>query len=59
MADTNIRYNVSVVPWFLIFIIAKLAAVPGVVAWSWWWIFAPIIPIAVEVLKAIMRMSAA
>jgi hypothetical protein len=53
MADTKTVYRSSF-PWALIFIVAKLAGIPGIVAWSWWWILFAVVPIAVEVLKALL-----
>jgi hypothetical protein len=42
---------------FLIFLVLKLT---GFIAWSWWWIFAPVwIPVAVIVLVAIFAAAVA
>ena len=39
--ETNFRFDMSIIPagMFLIFLTLKLT---GVIAWSWWWITAPL-----------------
>lgn len=34
-------------PWFVVFVVGKFVY-PPLFAWSWWWVFLPIIPVLVE-----------
>jgi hypothetical protein len=40
---------------FAVFAVAKMGGVAGIVAWSWWWLLAPFVPLAVELLKRALR----
>lgn len=43
--------TVSLLPWFTMFIALKWFGT-SLVAWSWWWVLWPSLPIAVELVKA-------
>lgn len=52
MSETRSSTRVVTFPWFLAFIVLKLANVPaGMAAWSWWWLLFPIAPVLVELVK--------
>lgn len=50
----SVTYNTSTfgVPWLLIFLVIKLGGT-SLAAWSWWWIFFPIVPVLVVACKAL------
>ena len=40
--------------WPVIYLVLKLS-VPQFAAWSWWWLLLAPVPIAVEIIKAVLR----
>jgi hypothetical protein len=53
MSDESYTSSILSSWFFTLFIAAKLAG--PCAAWSWWWVFMPVVPVLAEIIKYLVR----